>query len=143
MTHAAVFRIGMGVVCLFLACGCGAGGKRAAVSGKVTLDGELLETGSITFQPIEGTESPSAGAAITRGAYDIPRTKGPTAGVFRVEIRAKRKTGKQIPAGSPAPPGTMVDEVVEVVPARYNKESTLRAEVKPGTNPLTFELTSK
>ncbi len=64
------------------------------------------------------------------------------AGKYRVIIRSQRKTGKKIAAGSPAPPGTLVDETVEAVPDRYNKQSQLRAEVKVGNNPLNFELTS-
>jgi hypothetical protein len=136
-------RFGFALVCLFLTCGCGMGDKRAAISGKVTLDGAAIESGSITFQPSEGTQSPSAGTAITQGSYQIPRAQGPLPGVYRVEITAQRKTGNKIAAGSPAPPGTLVDEVVEVVPARYNAQSTLRSEVRPGNNPLDFNLTSK
>jgi hypothetical protein len=114
-----------------------------AVSGKVTLDGEPVETGSISFVPIEGTQSPTAGAEIIDGEYEIPSAGGPKLGVFRVEIRSQRKTGKKIQAGSPAPPGTMVDETVEAIPRQYNKQSKLRAELKPGANPLDYELTSK
>jgi hypothetical protein len=128
---------------LVVACGCGGGDKRAAISGRVTLDGAAPEAGSISFQPIEGTKGPGAGAVITRGSYEIPRAQGPVAGVYRVEIHAQRKTGKKLPAGSPAPPGTMVDEVVEAVPARYNSPSTLRSEVKAGNNSLSYDLLSK
>jgi hypothetical protein len=116
---------------------------RVAVSGKVTLDGQPVETGSISFVPIEGTQSPTAGAEIIDGEYEIPQAGGPKLGVFRVEIRSQRKTGKKIPAGSPAQPGTMVDETVEAIPRQYNKQSKLRAELKPGSNPLDYELTSK
>ena len=140
MTRATSCRLGIWIL-LLVAGGCS--GQRGGVAGKVTLDGAALETGSISFLPIEGTESPTAGAVITNGAYEIPRDKGPMPGIFRVEIRAQRKTGNKIPAGSPAPPGTLVDETVEAIPARYNKESTLRAEVKAGANPLNFELSTK
>ena len=113
------------------------------VSGNITLDGKPVEEGAITFVPIEGTQSPSAGSDILDGGYDVPREKGPKVGVYRVEIRAQRKTGKKIAAGSPAPPGTMVDETVEAIPPAYNRESKLRAELKAGSNPLDFDLHSK
>ena len=114
-----------------------------AVTGTVKLDGQPLESGRLTLVPIEGTQSPSAGAEIIDGEFEIDANKGPRVGAFRVEIRSQRPTGKKIAAGSPAPPGTMVDEMVEAVPARFNKESKLRADLKAGNNPLTFELQSK
>jgi len=137
----ALYRIA--ILTTALCCwGCGPGGDRAGVSGKITLDGQPLPSGSIAFEPIEGTQSPSAGAEIRDGSYAIDRDKGPTSGKFRVKINSQRKTGKKIAAGSPAPPGTLVDETVEAVPARYNKQSQLRAELKAGSNPVHFELTS-
>src|SRR6266446_4970450 len=103
--------------CLVLA-GCGSD-NRGAVSGKVTLDGQPLKKASIAFIPMEGTQSPSSGGTIENGTYAIERAKGPMAGSYRVEIRAPTATGKKILAGSPAPPGTMVDEVKEAVPCTW------------------------
>jgi hypothetical protein len=37
----------------------------------------------------------------------------------------------------------MADEIIETVPARYNSQSTLEEEVKPGRNTLDFHLTTK
>jgi len=135
-------RAGLALALALLA-GCGADGDRGSVSGTIALDGKPLESGSINFAPAEGTQSPSAGAAIEGGKYEIPRDKGPMAGAFTVTIRAPRKTGKKVPAGSPFPPGTMVDETVEAVPAKFNVKSELRREVKAGSNTLNFELTSR
>lgn len=134
-----VFVLGCSAV--FLVCGCAE--KKAAIGGRVSLDNEPVEIGVITFEPVDGTKSPSSGAQITKGEYQIPQDQGPFPGTFRVEIRVSRKTGKRIPAGSPAPAGTMVDEVVEAAPEKYNKESTLRFEVKPGTNAANFDLSTK
>ena len=64
-------------------------------------------------------------------------------GVYRVEIRGQRKTGRKIPAGPPTPPGTMVEEVVEVIPEKYNKVSKLRFEVKGSADSANFELLCK
>lgn len=55
-------------------------------------------------------------------------------------IGSLQKSGKQIPAMSPSPPGTMVDEVVETIPSRYNESSELKREVGAGPNALEFNL---
>jgi len=78
-----------------------------------------------------------------KGHYAIDSTGQLKPGLYRVEIHAPRKTGKQIAAGSPAPPGTMVDEEVEAVPEKYNRQSTLQKELKAGPNPIDLEVTSK
>jgi hypothetical protein len=138
-------------LCLLISvCGCGLGGNRAAIEGAVTLDGQPVDNGSILFVPIEGTKSPTAGAVIAAGRYQIPRNKGPMAGVFRIEITAPRKTGKTIPARSiPLTPmdipveGGAIAEEVEAVPAHYNKKSTLRQELKTGANIVDFALNTK
>ena len=38
--------------------------------------------------------------------------------------------------------GTEEDEIVEAIPARYNEESTLVEEIKPGENVIDFDLDS-
>jgi hypothetical protein len=124
-----------------LASGCGT--KVASVTGSVTLDGTPVETGLITFVPIDGTPGSGARAQIAKGVYTVDSSMATAPGTYRVEIAARRKTGKKIPLGSPAPPGTMADEEVEAVPARYNKESTLREVLKPGANAVDFALSSK
>jgi hypothetical protein len=122
--------------------GCGPAEQRVHVWGEVTLNGEPLESGRISFRPSAGTQSPTAGGLITAGRYEIPRDLGPAPGTFEVEIWSPQKTGKQVPAGAPAPPGTLVDEVKESVPARYNQRSTLTVELQPGDQPRNFALTS-
>jgi len=137
-------RLGMILPILLCLSGCGSSGPpRGSVQGKVTLDGQPVEQGTITFLPTGGTTGPSAGGVITGGQYSIEEDKGPVAGKSRVEIRWERKTGKKVPAGSPSPPGTMIDQVAEAIPAKYNSKSTLEKEIKEGDNTLDFELTSK
>src|SRR5688500_13010891 len=77
LSRACQFGLSMGL--MLLLAGCGADSDRGAVSGTVTLDGKPVENGSISFVPIEGTQSPSAGAVIGNGTYEIPRDKGPMA----------------------------------------------------------------
>ncbi len=119
------------------------GPPRGAVTGTVRLDENPIADGHISFFPIKGTTGPVVGAVISSGGYAISESQGPVAGWNRVEISFTRKTGRSVPAGSPYPPGTMVDEIVEGIPARYNSQSTLTAEIKAGENELNFDLKSK
>lgn len=128
---------------LFGAMGCGPNDGRVAVSGQVTLDGKPIESGAILLVPVEGTMSPSAGSDIIDGDFDVSRAKGPKAGVFRVEIRSQRKSGRMVQAPPPAPPGVLAEEWIEAVPPAYNRESTLRVELQAGNNPLNFDLKSR
>jgi hypothetical protein len=116
-----------------------------AVKGKVTLNGQNVEDGRITFTPIEGEGkiSDSSGAAagqIKNGEYNIPEDEGPIVGKHSVSITASRKTGKQIEAAMPAPPGTMIDVVEELVPAKFNSRTELTADLVSGENTKDFAL---
>ncbi len=124
--------------------GCGPGGPVLhGVSGIVNLDTVEIKQGSITFVPIAGTNGPSAGSEIVDGAYAIPKEKGLVEGKYRVEVRALKKTGKRVEVGSPSPPGTMMDEVVEAVAPRFNTASTLEAEIPSTQESLDFDVSSQ
>ncbi len=127
---------------LATAFGCGGSGPpRGEVQGTVTFNGTPLESGSIAFTPIEGTKGPSTGGRISDGAYHIPENEGPVVGQHCVEIRATRPTGEQVKAGEGADdPEAMVDQVEMFIPAEYNSQSTLTAEIQAGTNELDFDL---
>jgi len=49
-----------------------------------------------------------------------------------VRIGAVCKTGNQVEAGPPAPPGTVVEQVESCTPPEYNRQSTLTCEITPG-----------
>ena len=76
--------------------GCGGAGGRQAIEGTVTLDGQPLEKGQITFVPQGDTKGPTAGAEIVGGKFTIPAVGGPLAGKFRVEITASRPGGQKV-----------------------------------------------
>lgn len=132
----------LAILCAALVIGCGDDSGRIGVSGKVRVDGEPLAAGSILFEPMEETKSPSSGTDIKDGIFNIPRDKGPMPGKFRVAIHSQRPTGKQIAAHSPAPPGTLVDEIGEAIPEHYNARSTLIVEIRSG-KPLDFDIHGK
>lgn len=133
----------VGLAFALLALGCGKGdANRGTVSGAVTLDGKPLEQGSILFTPIEGTKGVVAGGQIQNGQYRFVGATGPAIGMNRVEIQAMRKNGKMIPKPMGAP-GEMVEGSEQAVAARFNSESTLKIEIKPGENTANFDVTSK
>lgn len=137
--------VALGLWCAMAMCfaGCGGDGEnRAAVHGTVTLDGQPVENGSILFTPIEETKGQVAGGPIQGGRFQLDEKVGAAVGWNRVEIRAQRKTGKMVQKPF-APVRETIPEQVEAVPARYNSESTLRFEVKPGDNLADFQVTSK
>jgi hypothetical protein len=123
------------------AAGCGPGGDmrpREPVSGKVTLDGQPLDRGEITFVPTAG-DGPPAGGKIENGIYTVARADGPVPGPHRVSIFSAKPTGKKIPDDSD--PKILYDDQAETIPDRYNARTELTAEVKSGgENTFDFEL---
>jgi hypothetical protein len=118
--------------------GCGKG-SAPSVHGKVTLDGESVTQGSISFFP-EAVKGPRAAAAIEQGVYALAPHEKLTPGKYRVEISWRKPTGKKIPS---ADPGIMIDETREAVPTKFNSDSTLIAEIAHGETEKDFDLTSK
>jgi hypothetical protein len=122
--------------------GCDSGPRRQAVSGQVTLDGQPLDFGSITFVP--DPNGPKASGLIEGGRYEIEQSRGPLAGQKIVEIRAPQYDPKR-----PAPANTKeklyrLDVAPEALPDRYNSKSELRATVtEDGPNEFNFDLQSK
>ena len=130
------------IVGFFVGCGSSTGPPRGAVQGQVTLDGKPLPRGSITFRPTSGTQGPSSGTTIVDGKFHLSAAAGPVVGYTRVEVYAPHKTGRKVapPLGGP---GNSIDEIVELIPPRYNTQSTLQCEVKPGDNILDFDLATR
>lgn len=111
-----------------------------AVEGIVTLDGQSLKKGAIQFCPMPDTDGPTAGADVIDGKFLIRASGGPFAGRFRVQITAAGLTGRKVldPRSN-----TMIDEYTQVLPARYNTQSELQADVTAdGPNRLEFALVS-
>jgi hypothetical protein len=114
---------------------------RGEVRGEVTLDGQPIDDGSISFEPIEDNVGPTSGGSIEAGHYRVRQSNGPAIGTNRVEINVPRKTGRQIP--HPANPGATIDEIVEAAPPKYNERSEQVVDVKPGKNTFDFHMESE
>jgi hypothetical protein len=123
---------------------------RAAVSGQVTLDGQPLASGTITFFPSGATKGPAAGGEIIDGKFSIPAHEGPVVGTNRIEVRSVQKTGRMVESPSaveadgPATEGMLVEEYADVVPKRYNTYSELERAIEPDIeNQFDFRLESQ
>lgn len=106
------------------------GPEKTKVSGQVNLDQKPLPDGQIVFIDATGELPRTYGAAVRGGKYEAELTPG----AKRVEISAR------LPAPTATDPGA---NMKELLPARYNTESTLTAEISDeGEENLNFELTS-
>jgi hypothetical protein len=80
------FAILLGVTAAI--CGCGGGSssgpKREAVTGTITLKGEPVEDGQVSFEPV--TPGPTASTVVKAGKYRFSAEDGPVAGKHKVKI---------------------------------------------------------
>lgn len=127
--------LGKQLACLLFClgvCGCGVSGDEhlVRIKGKVTIDRQPVQSGSLQFLP-QG-EGIAAGAAINNGEYEAAIAPGKS----RVIITATRPTGEAIQEYS-----TSIPEVVSIVPAKYAQGIDI--EVARGATSHDFILTSQ
>ncbi len=130
--------------------GCGAVSyKLAPVSGHVTMDNKPLANASVAFYPTTGSEQPAAkGRTDEEGNYKLETfargrdEDGAVVGESRVEISINaQNAGRKIDPGGK---GKARSVNGDLVPARYNSQTTLKFTVPPeGTEQADFPLTSK
>ncbi|PQO44360.1 hypothetical protein [Blastopirellula marina] len=121
--------------------GCGGDGTSpplGEVTGHITLNGEPLDGATVEFIPESGR--PSIGVTDASGNYELlfkADMPGAMIGKHSVRITSQRS----------ASGGEGAEEFVsarkETVPAKYNDETTLEADVKSGDNKLDFPLEGK
>lgn len=126
----------MTVFCLIAILLLGCGGRRpnqGTITGQISLDGAPVSDGRIQFEDIAGAAS-SAGTKIENGAY---RVVAPVASM-KVRIVAYREVpGKFLEMN----PGVKTPLIEQYIPAKYNENSELTADIKAGENTLDFKLT--
>jgi hypothetical protein len=134
------FLVPVAVFAVAACSGFGAGdGYFATVTGTVDLDGVPLGSGHVEFRTVDGA-GVLASCPIADGAFSVTPDARLAPGAYRIVVRSPQKSGRQIPAGSPFPPGTLVDEVVETLPDRYNDASVLRELLNSGANRVNLDL---
>jgi len=115
--------------------GCSTKPPIGIVSGEVTFEGKPVEDGLIMFTPVDGKSQP-AGDVIKDGKYEV---KNVPVGQMKVEISGNQKTGKKLKAYD-TPNSPTYDEVIPLIPPRYNANSELTLEVKPGPQQVPYNL---
>ncbi len=131
-----LLRLAMAAACgvgLLAVAGCGGQSDRPAlgrVHGRVTLDGKPLAKAGVGFQP-KGKGRESFATTDENGEYELNyRADVQGAGAGDNAVRITKQTSH--------------DWRSETVPAKYNRQSTLRFEVKAGEdNVANFDLLSK
>lgn len=104
------------------------------VTGKVTHDGKPVASGTIIFEPLDPAllGTPPGSGSIADGRYELQAP----AGKHIVRISSPKDTGKVDETG--------IALTEETIPAKYNLESELTAEVAAGTTTTKdFALTGK
>lgn len=103
---------------------------RRPISGDVTLDGQPMGSGSISFRP-QGNQGIGSGGPIQDGHYQIEAAKGLLPGEYIVRITSPvlLKEEKKASSGLIVLDPKDIPKPVERVPKEYNAESILRATV--------------
>lgn len=141
MTTHRVACLGAFLSVVFLAlAGCGGQGgvEGYAVSGKVTIDGEPIPQGSVTFIAADGA-TPTGGGTITDGVYTAPSVPP---GEKIVLVLGTKVVGQE-PSLAGVPDSAPRDVVETVTPPAYNAASAtpLKASITGPQQDLNFDLT--
>jgi hypothetical protein len=88
------------------------------VHGTITFQGNKVDTGAITFVPIDGTPGPVSVGTITDGEYRIDARGGVPLGKHRVQVEARNKTGRKVKEDD-GYDIRVVDQTVAVGPPQY------------------------
>jgi hypothetical protein len=131
------------VLSLFACVGCGEKPiQRASAQGTVTWEGKPIEDGTIVFIPEKGVRGEAVGIPIVDGKYSSKVESGPCIGANKIEIYAKRKTGKTVMSAVPQA-AAPIELKEEYIPPQYNQQSAKKFEVKAGTNQFDYDLPPK
>lgn len=135
----ACLAIGTALLALVLTGGCGGDSMDVVkVSGRVTLDGEPIENGTITFVAADG-ETPTAGSAIKDGTYTVNVPPGE-----KVVLVLGNKLSGQEPLYEGVPDSPMRDTYEMITPEGYNatRWTPLKANITEPRDDLDFDLDS-
>ncbi|EAQ79744.1 hypothetical protein [Blastopirellula marina] len=127
-----VARIGI-MLLVGVGAGCSENPKSPIVHGTVTIDGQVIADGLITFTPLESGTGTSSSTVIKDGQY---RAVDVSRGRVLVRFHAMKETGKTyLEFGKEFP------ETVSIIPRKYEIGEEMT--VSEGETIRDFELTSK
>ena len=122
---------------VLLVTGCdGVPGGMGTVTGRVTVDGLPAADGAVSFTPSDGM-SQTSGGKIVEGRYEATAAIG----AAKVSIRIPKVVGKRKLYDRPDSPVQPIME--ESLPPKYNDQTELVIEVRPGEMECNFDLSSK
>ena len=134
----------LGVLLLnFVACANDPVGKCVPVKGTVTVNGKVLQAGSVTFWPIDAKGTPQnlfpSGEIAKGGTYELytNKKKGAPPGKYKVTV-----TAQETPEDPKNTNPKDIKKIKQLVPVKYTKKdsTTLEHEVVDGEN-KTYDLT--
>jgi hypothetical protein len=99
--------------CIISVAACDSPSLRQPITGLVTVDGQSIQQGSITFLPDRGHRGPAASSAITAGRYRFTTENGPTPGDHRVIVGIEIASNLA-EAGAPTTPSPSSHEASSV-----------------------------
>ena len=114
----------------------GCGNKLGSVDGSVTLDGQPVPDGMVTFIK-QGTEPGREGAVIKDGKFSAQIPPGS----YKLELNGQKDNGSRVQKGFDGK-DEVIPQTVERFPDKYNKKTELTQEIKAGANPVKLELNS-
>lgn len=121
---------GLLFVCLGML-GCGGPSDKAAVTGTVAWNGQPVQQGFVTFQPLDTRYPPESGP-IRDGQFSFYAWPGKN----RVRFQATKELGYNQSMRQP--------NLVQFIPPQYDQKSTLEKEVSAtGVNAFDFNLTGQ
>jgi predicted small secreted protein len=126
-------RIASFLLLALLLAGCNRGPAVGTVKGTVTLNGQPVDGGLIRLVPADGNSQP-ADCVIKGGNYSITMPVGEK----KVEIYWTKGGSAKVDTASQ---GT--EQVTQMVPAKYNTETTLTYTLDKGTHTQDFALLAK
>jgi hypothetical protein len=136
----------LAILVAFAGCGAASDGlPRQPISGTVSLDGQPLATGVITFTPA-ADQATQSGGIITGGTFAVPRAQGPVPGKYAVSISSASAQASVPPdeAKTGMPGHVAPSRGRDPIPDKYNARTTLTADVKEGGgNQFQFDLKTK
>jgi hypothetical protein len=113
--------------------GCGDG--KSTIRGTVTLDGQPVPSGSITFVKQEGGSLVREGAVISGGKFAAAVPPG----TYKLELNGQKVVGQRTQKGFDGKDETL-DVTQELFPDRYNVKTELTEEIKAGVNVIKLDL---
>ncbi len=127
----------------FSSIGCGGGGPddkpdMGQVTGTITMDGKPLADATVTFIPEKGR--PAFGKTDAEGKYEltyIRQEKGCKIGPNKVSVTTA------VEADESGDEGEAKKKAPERVAVKFNKKTTLTADVKKGPNTFDFAVEAK